>query len=238
MPSPAQQVALLLPVAYLLGSVPFGLIVGKSRGVDPRKTGSGNIGATNVGRLLGRRFFALVFTLDLLKGLLPMLAAAYVLRDDMRGGSVGARTYALWLLVGAAAIAGHMFSIFLRLKGGKGVATSTGVLLGLWPYYTIPGLIGAGVWIITFKLSRYVSLASIVGSVAFPVAYVIIGLARGWDVLGAQLPLLVFAVVMAGLIVFKHRSNIARLRAGTEFRGSRPEMAPPGVEPDAGAPPP
>lgn len=218
--SPAQQVGLLVPVAYLLGSVPFGLIVGKSRGVDPRTGGSGNIGATNVGRLLGRKFFAIVFTLDLLKGLLPMLGAAWVLR----GEQPDRRTYGLWLLVGAAAIAGHMFSAFLRFKGGKGVATSTGVLLGLWPYYTIPGLIGAGIWLMAFKLWRYVSLASIVGSLAFPIAYVGIGLSRGWDVFGAQLPLLIFAVAVAGLIVFKHRGNIARLRAGTEFRGSRPEV--------------
>ena len=220
--SAAQQVGLLVPVAYLLGSIPFGLIVGKSRGVDPRTSGSGNIGATNVGRLLGRRFFALVFTLDLLKGLLPMLAAAYALRGERPDG----RTYVLWLLVGAAAIAGHMFSAFLRFRGGKGVATSTGVLLGLWPYYTVPGLIGAGVWVLAFLAWRYVSLASIVGAASFPVAYVAIGLARGWDVFGRQLPLLVFALLMAGLIVFKHRGNIARLRAGTEFRGSRPQHEP------------
>src|SRR5687768_17743372 len=106
--SPAQQVAALAPAAYLLGSVPFGLIVGKSKGVDPRKAGSGNIGATNVGRLLGRKYFAIVFTLDLLKGLLPMLAAAYVLR----GENPDRKTYVLWLGVGAAAILGHMFSAF------------------------------------------------------------------------------------------------------------------------------
>jgi acyl phosphate:glycerol-3-phosphate acyltransferase len=219
--SPAQQAALLVPIAYLLGSIPFGLIVGKSKGVDPRKAGSGNIGATNVGRLLGKKFFAIVFILDLLKGLLPMLAAAYLLR----GVEESSRKYLLWLAVGFAAIAGHMFSVFLRFKGGKGVATSTGVLLGLWPYYTLPGLVGAAVWILAFKVWRYVSLASILGSVAFAVAYVVIGLALGWDVLGTQFPLLVFAFLMAGLIVFKHRSNIARLRAGTELRagGARPE---------------
>src|SRR5688500_1925285 len=111
-----------------------------------------------------------------------------------------------------------MFSVFLGFKGGKGVATSAGVLLGLWPYYTIPGLVGAAAWVVAFKVWRYVSLASILGSVAFAVAYVVIGLVLGWDVLGTQLPLLVFAFVMAGLIVFKHRSNIARLRAGTELR--------------------
>ena len=212
--SAAQQVGLLIPVAYLLGSIPFGLIVGKSKGVDPRKAGSGNIGATNVGRLLGKKFFAIVFVLDLLKGLLPMLAAAYILR----GLDEGTRKYLLWLAVGFAAIAGHMFSVFLGFKGGKGVATSTGVLLGLWPYYTIPGLVGAAVWVITFKVWRYVSLSSILGSVAFAVAYAVIGIALGWGVFGTQLPLLIFAFTMAGLIVFKHRSNIARLRAGTELR--------------------
>jgi glycerol-3-phosphate acyltransferase PlsY len=220
--SPAQQVALLVPAAYLLGSVPFGLIVGKAKGVDPRKAGSGNIGATNVGRLLGKKYFALVFVLDLLKGLIPMLAAALVLRNH----------YLLWLAVGFAAIVGHMFSLFLGFKGGKGVATSTGVLLGLWPYYTIPGLIGALIWIISFKTWRYVSLASILGAGLFPVAYVCLGLARGWDVFGSQLPLLIFAVVVAALIVYKHRSNIARLRAGTELRagaGSAGSAAPPTV---------
>ncbi len=212
--SAAQQVAWLVPLAYLLGSIPFGLMVGKSKGVDPRKAGSGNIGATNVGRLLGKKFFAIVFVLDLLKGLLPMLAAALVLRNE----SLDRRTYLLWLAVGFAAILGHMFSLFLGFKGGKGVATSTGVLLGLWPYFTIPAFVGALVWTVTFKLWRYVSLSSILGSCAFPIAYVVVGLLRGWDVFGAQLPLLIFAVLMAGLIGYKHRSNIARLRAGTELR--------------------
>jgi glycerol-3-phosphate acyltransferase PlsY len=223
--SPTQQVALLAPTAYLLGSVPFGLIVGKAKGVDPRKAGSGNIGATNVGRLLGKKFFALVFVLDLLKGLIPMLAAAVVLRREMPTRQI----YVLWLAVGFAAIVGHMFSVFLGFKGGKGVATSTGVLLGLWPYYTIPGLVGALIWIISFKTWRYVSLASILGAGLFPVAYIAIGLALGWDVFVAQLPLLIFAVIVAALIVYKHRSNIARLRAGTELRAGAGSAAPPAV---------
>src|SRR5689334_25205210 len=129
--SVAQQVALLVPVAYLLGSIPFGLIVGKSRGVDPRKAGSGNIGATNVGRLLGPRFFWLVFTLDLLKGFSPTLAAYFVLRrwNELPPDAL---TCFVWLLVGFAAIFGHMFSCFLHFRGGKGVATSAGVFLGLF----------------------------------------------------------------------------------------------------------
>jgi glycerol-3-phosphate acyltransferase PlsY len=214
MTSQEKTLLALVPVAYLVGSVPFGLIVGLARGVDVRTAGSGNIGATNVGRLLGGKFFALVFVLDVLKGLVPMLVAGSVLH--FRGGDrLG---YLLWLLVGFASILGHMFSVFLRFKGGKGVATSTGVILGLWPYYTLPGLVGAAVWGAVFKSSRIVSLASVAGAVAFPVAYAVIGLALGWDVLGVQLPLLTFAVVVAGLIVFRHRSNIARLRAGTEHR--------------------
>ena len=208
--------AMIVP-AYLLGSVPFGLLVGKRRGVDPRKAGSGNIGATNVGRLLGGRFFAIVFTLDLLKGLLPMLAAAGVL------AALGAPEhrpldYLLWLLVGFAAIWGHMFSIFLGFKGGKGVATSTGVVLGLFPYYTAAGLVAVAVWLVLFKLTRYVSVASMLAAVAFVLAYLGIGLACRWQVFGRQWPLLIFACLVTGMIIYKHRGNLARLRAGTEIR--------------------
>src|SRR3954470_23178230 len=111
----AQQLLILVPTSYVLGSVPFGLLVGLARGVDPRKAGSGNIGATNVGRLLGGKFFAMVFTLDLLKSLIPMLAAGAILRWT----ATDSQTYLLWLAVGFAAIIGHMFSIFLKFTGGK-----------------------------------------------------------------------------------------------------------------------
>ena len=210
--TPTQQVSLLIPAAYLVGSVPFGLMVGKLKGIDPRTAGSGNIGASNVGRLLGRKFFALVFLLDLLKGLLPMLAAGRLLRAAPQD----ARTYLLWLLVGFAAIFGHMFSLFLGFKGGKGVATSSGVILGLFPYFTVPGAIALAVWGIVLKGTRYISVASIVAAASFPVTYVLLALSSGWPVVGEQLPLLVFSVLVAAMIVYKHRSNIARLRAGTE----------------------
>jgi glycerol-3-phosphate acyltransferase PlsY len=209
----------LVPFAYLIGSVPFGLMIARTRGIDPRKAGSGNIGATNVGRLLGGKFFALVFTLDLLKGLVPMLAAAAVLSTSRRDGhGYQAQDFALWLLVGFAAIFGHMFSMFLHFKGGKGVATSTGVILGLFPYYTLPGLVAVASFLLLFKLTRYVSVASIAGSVVFVLAYLGIGLALGWPVFAAQWPLLAFAALIAGMIVYKHRGNLARLRAGTENR--------------------
>jgi glycerol-3-phosphate acyltransferase PlsY len=202
----------VIPIAYLIGSIPFGLVVGLAKGVDPRKAGSGNIGATNVGRLLGGRYFALVFILDLLKGMLPMLAVAVI----FRGEDLGARDHLLWLGVGLAAILGHMFSVFLRFKGGKGVATSAGVMLGLFPYFTIPGLIAIGAFIVLFMLTRYVSVGSMGGAIFFPLAYVLVGLWRDWPVVGEQLPLLVFAVLIALLIVYKHRANVARLIAGTE----------------------
>ena len=210
----SQQLFLLVPLAYVLGSIPFGLIVGKSKGIDPRTAGSGNIGATNVGRLLGKRFFFVVFLLDLLKGMVPMVAAKWVLRDAPQEP----RTYGLWLLVGFAAIVGHMFSLFLGFKGGKGVATSSGVVLGLFPYYTVPGLVCLLIWFVAFKTTRYVSLASILAAVAFPVTYGATGVIRGWPVTGAQWPLLAFAVLVAVMIVWKHRGNITRLRAGTEHR--------------------
>jgi glycerol-3-phosphate acyltransferase PlsY len=209
-----QQIGLLVPAAYLFGSVPFGLIVGKSKGVDPRTAGSGNIGATNVGRLLGKRFFVLVFLLDLMKGLLPMVAAGLLLR----GVPDSPLKFGLWLLVGFTAIVGHMYSVFLGLRGGKGVATSSGVVLGLYPYFTVPGLPCLALWAVTFKLTRYVSVASMLAAVAFPVTYVVIGTWRHWPVFDRQWPLLAFAVLVAVMIVWKHRGNIARLRAGTEHR--------------------
>ena len=211
----ARQLLLcLIPIAYLIGCIPFGLIVGLARGVDPRTAGSKNIGATNVGRLLGGRYFAVVFILDMLKGLIPTAVAAWLLH----GKTLAVSDYVLWLLVGFATIAGHMFSIFLKFKGGKGVATSAGVLLGLFPYFTWAGLIAIAVWIVFFLVTRYVSVASMVAVAGFPIAYVIFGRAKGWPVFAEQLPLLVFAIVVAVLIIYKHRTNIARLRAGTENR--------------------
>ncbi|MDB5322972.1 MAG: plsY [Phycisphaerales bacterium] len=217
----AQQLLILIPIAYVLGSIPFGLIVGLANGIDPRKAGSGNIGATNIGRLLGGRFFAIVFTLDFLKGLLPTLAASWLVHRS--GDTLLWSIYLLWLAVGFAAILGHMFSLFLGFKGGKGVATSTGVLVGVFPDYTLAAIAVVVVWGIFFAASRTVSLASIVGAVAFPIVYVAVSLLRGQPVLGERWPLLAFCVLVALMVVWKHRGNIARLRAGTEPKtvGSR-----------------
>ena len=223
-----QSLLLLIPIAYVVGAIPFGLIVGLSRGVDVRTAGSGNIGATNVGRLLGKPFFFLVFFLDLLKSLIPMAIASWIV-SGIPEAHRDWPLYLTWLLVGFAAVIGHMFSVFLRFKGGKGVATSAGVVLGLYPYFTLAGLAVVAVFLVVFFATRYISLGSIVAACAFPLAYLAIGRARGWSVFGDQLPLLLFAVVMGGLIVWKHRTNIARLRAGTESRFGAPAVTPPPI---------
>ena len=212
-----QMMLLMLPVAYVAGSIPFGLIIGLSRGVDVRTAGSGNIGATNVGRLLGAKFFALVFLLDLSKGLMPMLAAGALLNFI----APNAATYTLWLAVGFTAILGHMFSVFLRFKGGKGVATSAGVVLGLFPYFTLPALIALGVWIALFAKTKIVSLASIVAALLFPLAYLAFAIPLHWRPFDQQWPLLAFSLLMSAMITFRHRTNISRLRAGTESRFTR-----------------
>jgi glycerol-3-phosphate acyltransferase PlsY len=208
---------ILIPIGYVIGSIPFGLIVGKARGVDPRSAGSGNIGATNVARLLGKKFFFIVFFMDMGKSLVPMLIASAI-AHRVPPAEHGRMLYLLWLLVGFAAVLGHMFSLFLNFKGGKGVATSAGVMLGLVPYFTYPGLVGVAVFLLVFYLTRYISLGSMISACAFPIAYVAIGLGLGWPVMGSQLPLTILSCVLALLIVYKHRGNIRRLLAGTENR--------------------
>lgn len=215
--TPVQMLLILLPVSYLIGAIPFGLIVGLSKGIDIRKSGSGNIGASNVGRLLGKKYFRIVFALDLGKGLLPALAAGFVVHFQATDPTLEL----LWLIVAYAAMVGHMFSIFLGFKGGKGVATAAGILLGIFPYFTIPVVVGLTLWYVIFKITRYISVASIIGSSSLPVFYIIIGLIARWPVFGRQLPLLIAAILMALMIVVKHRGNIARLMAGTENRAPK-----------------
>jgi glycerol-3-phosphate acyltransferase PlsY len=215
--TPRQWLLCLIPIAYLVGSIPFGLIIGLLKGIDVRKAGSGNIGATNVGRLLGKRFFFIVFFLDLLKGLGMMLLAGLFAVQV-------ASSMLLWLAVGFAVIVGHNCSIFLKFKGGKGVSTSVGVVLGVWPYLSLPGMAALSVFVVVLKITRYVSVASMIGAITIPVAYLSLALWRGWDPFGRQWPLTIFAALVAGMILFKHRGNIVRLRAGTESKiGSKPQ---------------
>jgi len=205
---------LLVPAAYLSGSIPFGLIVGKAKGIDPRKAGSGNIGATNLGRLLGGRYFALVFVLDLLKGAGPTFAAGWAIGFRVSDW----RVCLLWMTIAGVAVIGHVFSIFLKFKGGKGVATSAGVVLGVFPYFTYAAVAALLVFYIAFRATRYMSVGSMVGASSFPLVYVVIGMMERWPILGSLFPMLCFAVFFPLLLIYKHRTNIARLRAGTEPR--------------------
>jgi len=203
---------LAIIAAYLLGSIPFGLLIAKAHGKNLRSIGSGNIGATNVSRALGRKWAYVCFVLDVLKGLIPMLATMLIAEPD------SVLTLWLWLAVGCAAILGHIFPIYVKFKGGKGVATSFGVALGLWPYYTICVLFAAVVWVVVVLIWRYVSLASIAASVTFPlVLAAAIILTPGWD-FGNLWPVLIAAVAIPVMVIIRHRENVKRLLAGTESK--------------------
>ncbi|MFL5640496.1 MAG: glycerol-3-phosphate 1-O-acyltransferase PlsY [Gemmatimonadaceae bacterium] len=194
-------------ISYLAGSIPSAYIAGKLRGVDLRKHGSGNLGATNVARVLGRKIGAAVFLADFLKGFLPVfLLPRYTetLRPD------------LWALIyGAAAILGHVKPIFLLGKGGgKGVATAGGVFMAL---AFIPVLITQAVWIFVFYVTRYVSLASLISAAVLPVA--IFALQRD-----LRSPVFIASVVIVVFVFWTHRANIARLRRGEEHRFVKKEI--------------
>ncbi len=207
--------ALAIVASYLLGSIPFGVLIAKAHGKDLRSIGSGNIGATNVARALGRKWAYICFALDVLKGAIPMLATLPLTRISQDEKAV---ILWLWLAVGCAAILGHIFPIYLKFKGGKGVSTSFGVALGLWPYFTICALCAIAIWVVVVLIGRYVSLASITASIAFPLALIVsIFLVPGWKFLDLW-PLLIAACVIPLMVILRHRENIKRLLAGTESR--------------------
>jgi glycerol-3-phosphate acyltransferase PlsY len=203
-------------VGYFLGSLPFGYLVARAHGVDIFKAGSGNPGATNVKRVLGSRAGNTVYFLDALKGAAaagwPFLAwfMAGAPRDlDFARENPFYFSSVLGVTGLAAAVLGHSFSCFTRFKGGKGVATASGGLLVLMP---VPVLIAAVVWTVTFFSSRYVSLASILGSIAVP--------AVAW-LMGLPLALEIVATALGALVIARHYANIRRLLAGTEHRWTR-----------------
>ncbi len=210
---------LAIVAAYLLGSIPFGLLIAKAHGKDLRSIGSGNIGATNVSRALGRKWAYFCFALDVLKGLIPMLATL-PLASTLPNQSQGEKVILLWLwlAVGCAAIMGHIFPIYVKFKGGKGVATSFGVAMGLWPYFTICALFALATWLIVVLTWRYVSLASIFASVVFAIALILaMILVPGWE-LGSLWPVVITAVAIPVMVIMRHRENIRRLLAGTESK--------------------
>jgi glycerol-3-phosphate acyltransferase PlsY len=201
----------IIGIAYLLGSFPSGYLAGRLSGVDVRQHGSGNIGATNVLRVLGKPWGFAVFFIDAFKGFAAVRVALLLVARTPGAGSY-AEFFAI--LAAAACVAGHSFPVWLRFKGGKGVATSAGAILGVMPIAAISILL---VWVVVFLTTRYVSLASIVSAVALPIIVAI--LVRLNYTQGSVL--FYFSVAMAALVVWRHRSNISRLRSGTEPRFAR-----------------
>lgn len=195
--------------SYLLGSIPAGYLAGRIAGVDIRKEGSGNIGATNVTRVLGKRYGYPVFIVDFLKGL------AAVTMSILIGRFAWPASGDLLGIVGAVScVIGHAFPVWLRFKGGKGVATSAGALFGLMP---LAALIGVVIWLVTFQVTRYVSVASITAAIALPIVIIILSFRSDT----ADATLVYFSLCLAALVILQHRSNLSRLIRGTESRFTR-----------------
>jgi glycerol-3-phosphate acyltransferase PlsY len=188
----------LCAAAYVLGSIPTGLLVTRARGIDIRAVGSGNIGATNVARALGKRWAIFVLACDALKGFLPVWGARRLLPEHAP---------LVVAFAGLATIVGHMFTVFLRGRGGKGVATSLGVSLGLSPFI---GLACLGIYGAAYGLTRLSSVGSLLGIWAFPVIATIHG--------GVERPYVALSVVVAILVTLRHRQNIRNLLHGEEKR--------------------
>lgn len=195
-------IALLLLGSYLVGSIPFGVIVGRRwRGVDVRKYGSGNIGFSNVLRVLGWRPAALVLAADALKGLVPVLVGRSLLTKWM------VPEIDLWLLaVAIAPILGHSFSIFIGFRGGRAVTTTTGVLLGLAP---LGAAIAVATWFALVGLTRYISVGSMTAAASVPLYMALAGKRWEW---------VVFWCAVAALVILRHRPNVGRLLSGTEVK--------------------
>jgi acyl-phosphate glycerol 3-phosphate acyltransferase len=211
-------VGIVALTAYLIGSIPFGYLVARACGVDIFAHGSGNIGATNVGRVLGRPYGVLVFVLDFIKGAVPTLLAKWITHMPGIYDGVLERD-ALAVIAGSAAFLGHLYPIYLRLHGGKGVATGAGVVSVLVP---LPALGALGVWLLVLAVTRYVSLASMLAALTICVLRLI----RTPEPFAPQPRVLTaFCIAAAALIVFRHRANIIRLLQGTEPRLGHREAA-------------
>ena len=197
--------------SYLLGSIPFGYLAGKIGGIDIRKIGTGNIGATNVVRTLGKRYGYPVFVLDFLKGFGAVtisMAIAIGLRPEWGSSEI------FGILAAVAAVIGHSFPLWLRFRGGKGVSTSAGALFGLTPLAT---LIAAVIWGSVFWFTRYVSVASVVTAIALPL--IILIMTRLNQIHGNAL--FYSSLCIAAFVIWRHHSNLSRLIRGTEPRFTR-----------------
>ncbi len=190
------SIVITLLIGYLLGSIPTGYIVARLwKGIDIRQYGSGNIGATNVWRTLGRTAGILVLIADAAKGVIPVLIARYYF-----GGTEAE------IAAAVGAILGHSFPLFLKFKGGKIIATGGGVIFAFSP---LSGLIALAVFLLFLALFRYVSLSSIMAAISIPISFYLLDM---------DLPYQIFALLAVSFAIYKHRSNIRRLINGTEFK--------------------
>lgn len=203
-PGPLALLSILI-LSYLAGATPFGYLVAKCKGIDIREHGSGNIGATNVIRVMGKKIGLPVFALDVLKGLMPVLLA------KMWCAKIGYDPTWPMLLAALGSVLGHNFTFWLGFKGGKGIATSAGAMLAVLPVALGVALL---LWIVFFYATRYVAMASIAAGLSLPLTVLVQRFLTG----GPALPMLGFAIVIGGLAVWRHRTNIQRLREGTENR--------------------
>lgn len=195
------RLMLVLALSYLVGSIPFGYLIARLKGMDIRQHGSHNIGATNVTRVLGKKFGYACFLCDFLKGLLPVMLLAGMADSDWSGVAAAMGT-----------VLGHVFPVWLGFKGGKGVATCLGALLALaW----LPVLVGIAVWLLVFYSMRIVAVASLAAVIAIPVMALLLRLfnwcgSASWPVIGIM-------ALAAVLVIVRHSENISRLRAGKEL---------------------
>ena len=196
-------------VAYFLGSIPWGYLAGKLNGVDLRKEGSGSTGATNALRVLGKPWGYTVFALDTLKGSLAVIAAFQI--SSRLFASTPTETIAVGVVAAIFAVIGHSYPVWLKFQGGKGIATSAGIMLALfpWPVFAF----GLFVWLVLFYSTRFVSVASLGAAVALPTASAAMWYLGDCDSIRTSI-----AAAMCVLAVWRHKSNISRLMAGTEKR--------------------
>jgi len=219
-------------LAFLLGSIPFGLLIARARGIDIRQHGSGNIGATNVLRVVGKKYGITCLFLDLLKGLIPTILAISLIRFDGMRNPMMLQTLEplsaefpmvtaqiFQVLTGLCAILGHNYSPWVGFKGGKGIATSAGVMIAMMPAAIVILLI---IWLLVFFISKYVSLASVIAALSLPILTFYGSWYHGKIQDGTwNKALFIFSIVIAVLATWKHRSNLKRLLEGTEHRFER-----------------
>jgi len=204
-------------VSYGVGSTPFGVLIAKAKGINIREHGSKNIGATNVGRILGKQFGFTCFVLDVCKGAIPVLIVGNIAGTlGTPINEISTNAMLLWICVALAALFGHMYSPWLKFGGGKGVATTFGGMAAMWPLLTIPILLALLAWIVTVQCSKMISLASLVASlVMFVDAFVLVVMnstvEHAW-------PILVVTGLITLMVFWKHRSNIGRMIRNEEPR--------------------